>query len=50
VSWRGYRDGLLLECCDLDCYMFVEDDGGSGHLKGSVAQAPDPALKRLGGL
>jgi hypothetical protein len=50
VSWRGGRDGLLLECCDLDCYVFVEDGGGSGLLKDGVALAPDPALKRLGGL
>jgi hypothetical protein len=50
VSWRGGRDGLLLECGDLDCYVFVEDGGGSGRLKGGVALAPDPALKRLGGL
>jgi hypothetical protein len=50
VSWHGGRDGLLLECRDLDCYVFVEDGGGSGHLKSGVALAPDPALKRLGGL
>jgi hypothetical protein len=30
--------------------VFVEDGGGSGRLKGGVALAPDPALKRLGGL
>jgi hypothetical protein len=41
---------LLLECNDLNCYVFVEDGGGSGRLKGVVALTPDPALKRLGGL
>jgi hypothetical protein len=50
VSWRGGRDGLLLECGDLDCYVFMEDGGGSGRLKGGVVLAPDLALKRLGGL
>jgi hypothetical protein len=30
--------------------MFVEDGGGSGRLKGGVALAPDPVLKKLGGL
>jgi hypothetical protein len=30
--------------------VFVEDGGESGRLKGSEALAPDPALKRLGGL
>jgi hypothetical protein len=47
---RGGRDGLLLGCGDLDCYMFVDDGGGSGRLTGGVALASDPALKRLGGL
>jgi hypothetical protein len=41
---------LLLECSDLDCYMSVEDGGGSGRLTGGVALALDLALKRLGGL
>jgi hypothetical protein len=50
MSWRDGRDGLLLECGDLDCCVFVEDGGGSGRLKGDVALAPDQALKRLGGL
>jgi hypothetical protein len=50
VSWRGGRYGLLLECGDLDCYVFLEDGGGSGRLTGGVALASDPALKRLGGL
>jgi hypothetical protein len=30
--------------------MFAEDGGGSGRLKGGVALAPDPVLKKLGGL
>jgi hypothetical protein len=30
--------------------MFVDDGGASGRLKGRVVLAPDPALKRLGGL
>jgi hypothetical protein len=50
VSWHADRDELLLECRDLGCCMFVEDGGGSGRLKGGVALALDPALKRLGGL
>jgi hypothetical protein len=50
VSCRGGKDGLLLVCGDLDCYMFVEDGGGSGRLMGGVALASDRALKRLGGL
>jgi hypothetical protein len=28
----------------------MEEGGGSGRLKGEVALAPDPVLKRLGGL
>jgi hypothetical protein len=50
ASWRGGKDGLLLECDGLDCGMFVEDGGGFGRLKGGLALAPDLALKRLGGL
>jgi hypothetical protein len=50
ASWRGNRDGLLLEGGGLGYCMFAEDGGGSGRLKGGVALAPDPALKRLGGL
>jgi hypothetical protein len=41
---------LLLECNGLDCCVFAEDGGGSGHLKGGVALALDPMLKKLGGL
>jgi hypothetical protein len=37
ASWRGGRDGLLLECGGLDGCVFVEDSAGSGHLKGRVA-------------
>jgi hypothetical protein len=48
VSLRGDRDGLLLEYVDLDCYVLVEDCGGSGCLNGGVGLAPDLALKRLG--
>jgi hypothetical protein len=50
APWHGGRDRMLLECGRLDCCVFVEDGGGSGHLKGRVALAPDPALKTLGGL
>jgi hypothetical protein len=50
ASWRGGRDGLLLECGDLDCCVFMEDGGGSGRLKGEVALAPGLVLKRFGGL
>jgi hypothetical protein len=50
VSWRGDRDMLLLECGGLHCCLFAEDGGGSHRLKGEVALAPGPALKRLGGL
>jgi hypothetical protein len=28
ASWRGSRDGLLLECGNLDSYVFAEDDEG----------------------
>jgi hypothetical protein len=35
--WRGDREGLLLECDNLDCCVFAEDGGGSGRLKGGVA-------------
>jgi hypothetical protein len=41
---------LFLECGDLDCCVFAEDGGGSGHRKGRVALASGLALKRLGGL
>jgi hypothetical protein len=50
VSWCGDKDKLLLECGGLDCFLFVEDGGGSGRLKGKVALAPGPALKKLGRL
>jgi hypothetical protein len=50
VSWHGVRDMLLLERGDLDCYRFVKDGEGSDRLKGGVALAPGPALKRLEGL
>jgi hypothetical protein len=50
ASWRGNRDGLLLECGGLDCCVFAEDGGGSGRLYGGVALALGPALKRLRGL
>jgi hypothetical protein len=39
---------LLLECGGLGCCVFAEDGGRSGHLKGGVALALDPILKRLG--
>jgi hypothetical protein len=50
ASWCGNRDGLLLECSDIDCCMFAEDGGGYGRLKGGVALTLDSALKRLRGL
>jgi hypothetical protein len=50
ASWRGARDGLLLERGGFDYCVVVEDGGGSGRLKGGVVLAPDPALKRLRGL
>lgn len=50
ASWHGGWHGLLLECGGLDCCVFAEDGGGSVCLKGGVALAPDPPLKRLGGL
>jgi hypothetical protein len=50
MSWHGDRDGLLLECGDLDCYVFAKDGGGFGRLKGDMALAPGPGLKRLRGL
>ena len=50
VSWRGDGDGLLSECSGVDCCGSAEDGGGSGHLKGGVALALNPVLKRLGGL
>jgi hypothetical protein len=50
ASWCGDRDGLLLECGGLGCYVFAEDGGGSGRLNGGVALALDPMLKRLRGL
>jgi hypothetical protein len=50
ASWCAGRDGVLLECGDLDCCVFAEYGGGSSHLKGGVALAPGSALKRLGGL
>jgi hypothetical protein len=48
LEWRKGR--LFLECGRLGCCMFAEDGGGSGSLKGGVALAPDPVLKKLGGL
>ena len=50
ASWRGGGNWLLLECSGVDCYGSAEHGGGSDHLKGGVALAPDPALKRLRGL
>jgi hypothetical protein len=50
ASWRGGKDGLLLECNGLDRGMFVEDGGGFIRLNGGVTLAPDPALRRLRGL
>lgn len=51
TSWRDGGDGLLLECGGDDCCGYAEDGGGSGRLlKGGLALAPDPALKRLRGL
>jgi hypothetical protein len=50
VSRHGGRDEFLFEFGDLDCCVIAEDDGGSGCLKGGMALALDPVLKRLGGL
>jgi hypothetical protein len=51
ASWRGSRDGLLLECDSLDCYVFAEDDGGDPAVwRGGRALAQGVALKRLGGI
>jgi hypothetical protein len=47
APWRDSGDRLLLECGELDCCVFVEDGGGSGRLKGGVALALDPVLKKL---
>jgi hypothetical protein len=51
APWRGGRDRLLLECSGLECCcVFAEDGGRSGRLKGGMALALDPVLKKLGGL
>jgi hypothetical protein len=50
ASWRGGKDMLFLECGRLGRCMFAEDGGGSGRLKGGVALASDPVLKKLGRL
>jgi hypothetical protein len=50
ASWVGDRDMLLLECGGLHYCLFAEDGGGFHRLKGEVALASGPALKRLGGL
>jgi hypothetical protein len=48
--YRDIQNDTILECSVLNCCVFVEDGGESGHLKGGVALTPDLALKRLGGL
>jgi hypothetical protein len=50
AAWCGGTVRLLLECGGLDCCAFVENVGGSSRLKGGVALAPDPVLKKLRGL
>jgi hypothetical protein len=50
VPWCSDRDRLLLVCGGFDCCVFAEDGGRSGCLKGGMALALDPVLKRLGGL
>jgi hypothetical protein len=50
VPWCSDKDRLLFVCGDFDYCVFVEDGGGSGCLKGKMALALDPVLKRLGGL
>jgi hypothetical protein len=50
VPWCSDRDRLLLVCSGFDCCVFAEDGGRSGCLKGRIAMALDPVLKRLGGL
>jgi hypothetical protein len=50
APWRGGGDRLLVECSGLDYYVFAENGGGSCRIKGGVALALDPVLKKLGGL
>jgi hypothetical protein len=50
VPWCSDKDRLLLVCGDFDCRVFAKDGGGSVCLKGKMALALDPVLKRLGGL
>jgi hypothetical protein len=50
APWRDDGDRLLLECGGLDCCVFAKDGGRADHLKGGVALALDPVLKKLGGL
>jgi hypothetical protein len=50
VSCCNDKDRLLLVCDSFDCCLFVKDGGGSGCLKGMMALALDPVLKRLRGL
>jgi hypothetical protein len=50
AAWCGGTVRLLLECGGLDCYAFVENGGESSRLKSGVTLAPDPVLKKLGGL
>jgi hypothetical protein len=48
LAWR--QIWVVLERDAFDCCVFVEDNGGFGLLKGEVALATNPALKRLKGL
>jgi hypothetical protein len=50
VSCCSDKDRLLLVCGGFDCCVFAKDGGGSGCLKGMMALALDPVLKRLRGL
>jgi hypothetical protein len=50
VSWHGGRDMLLLECCWVDCCVFMEDGVGFGRLKDGVALTLDLVLKKFEGI
>jgi hypothetical protein len=47
ATWHGGWDGLLLDSGGLDPWLSADDGGGSGRLKGGMALATDPTLKRL---
>jgi hypothetical protein len=47
ASWCGGRDGLLLECGDLDCCVFAEDGGGSDRIKGRCGAGPGFSVEEV---